>query len=95
MRYLAGVEMPERPDLDRASPALSSSPDKWPRIDVSPPSARRPSLDPAPRRLSNDPEFTPREHSFVRTSFGKCRCPLPLCKYDVSFGFVSRRMPRL
>ncbi|TFY59959.1 hypothetical protein EVJ58_g5448 [Rhodofomes roseus] len=62
MRYLAGVEMPERPDSDRASPALSSSPDKRPRIDVSPP----------PRRLSNDPEhFSPREHSFVRTSFGK------------------------
>ena len=85
MRYLAGVEMPERPDLDRASPVLSSSPDKRPRIDISPPPARRPSLDPVPRRLSNDPEhFTPREHSFVRTSFGKREYILNLCAPDYS-----------
>ncbi|KAH9913912.1 uncharacterized protein B0H18DRAFT_1047052 [Fomitopsis serialis] len=62
MRYLAGVEMPERLESDRASPALSSSPDKRPRVDVSP----------ATRRPSNDPDhFSPREHSFVRTTFGK------------------------
>ncbi|KZT71958.1 hypothetical protein DAEQUDRAFT_80217 [Daedalea quercina L-15889] len=71
MRYLAGVQMPERPESDRSSPALSSSPDRRSRLDGSP-APRRLSNDPAPRRLSNDPEHvSPREHSFVRTSFGK------------------------
>ncbi|CCM01816.1 uncharacterized protein FIBRA_03884 [Fibroporia radiculosa] len=46
----------EMPESDRATPELR------PRIDNSP----------CRRRMSNDPEsFSPREHSFVRTTFGK------------------------
>ncbi|KAJ3001873.1 hypothetical protein NUW54_g6163 [Trametes sanguinea] len=57
IRYLADIEMP---DSDRSSADLRPSPLELPGT----PQVRR--------RLSNDPEpISPREHSFVKTTFGK------------------------
>lgn len=57
IRYLAQIEMP---DYDRATPDNRSRSDE-----VAPSSPPR-------RRLSNDPDpISPREHSFVKTTFGK------------------------
>ncbi|KAI0666800.1 Pkinase-domain-containing protein [Trametes maxima] len=70
IRYLADLEMP---DSDRSSADHRPSPLEMPG---SPPAARR--------RLSNDPEpISPREHSFVKTTFGKpviCRVCLQSVK---------------
>ena len=57
IRYLSQIEMP---DNDR------STPDNRSRTDEASPGS------PPRRRLSNDPDpISPREHSFVKTTFGK------------------------
>lgn len=57
IRYLAQIEMPD--------PADKASPER-PRLD------EIVSSSPPRRRLSNDPDpISPREHSFVKTTFGK------------------------
>ncbi|KAH9852020.1 Pkinase-domain-containing protein [Lenzites betulinus] len=68
IRYLADLEMP---DSDRSSADQRSSPLDLPG-------------SPTRRRVSNDPEpISPREHSFVKTTFGKpviCRVCLQSVK---------------
>ncbi|OSD02934.1 Pkinase-domain-containing protein [Trametes coccinea BRFM310] len=69
IRYLADMEMP---DSDRSS------------ADLRPPPLELPGTPQVRRRLSNDPEpISPREHSFVKTTFGKpviCRVCLQSVK---------------
>lgn len=54
IKYLAKIEMPERPEPERATPEVVPS-------------------SPIHRRLSNDAIST-RDHSFVKTTFGKRAC---------------------
>lgn len=58
IRYLAQIEMPD--------PAERTPPETRPRLDEVAPSS------PSGRRPSNDPDLiSPREHSFVKTTFAK------------------------